>query len=227
VAQCCHAAVKPEHGPCAICRGTFNVNATEAPKGIDGHLADTFVSVRGWGKGLLWVNGFNLGWYWPSIGPQEAHYIPGPLLRKGENEIVLLEVEATPSDATGASVSPQTPMQRACVHFVALLILKSDACFLRDFAVIFPMRRIRLCMLTSMLIYFLFSNVCRLLTNPAVCLLSTRAGSLSGPSSSAPLSGFQIKGDVMSSISPCQGSSIHLVAMPSGGLTAWLCTQCG
>ncbi len=70
--------------------------------GIDGNLADTFVSVRGWGKGLLWVNGFNLGWYWASIGPQEAHYIPGPLLREGDNEIVLLEVEATPLDATGA-----------------------------------------------------------------------------------------------------------------------------
>ena len=61
------------------------MNATETAPGIDGNLADTFVSVRGWGKGLLWVNGFNLGWYWASIGPQEAHYIPGPLLREGEN----------------------------------------------------------------------------------------------------------------------------------------------
>lgn len=76
---------------------------SEAVRGAEGHLADTFVSVRGWGKGLIWINGFNLGWYWPIIGPQEAHYIPGPLLRDGENEIIMLEVEATPSDATGAS----------------------------------------------------------------------------------------------------------------------------
>ena len=26
--------------------------------------------MRGWGKGLAWINGHNLGWYWPSIGPQ-------------------------------------------------------------------------------------------------------------------------------------------------------------
>ena len=87
-------------------RGSFAINASEAVRGLEGHLADTFVSVRGWGKGLIWVNGFNLGWYWPSIGPQEAHYIPGPLLRDGDNEIIMLEVEATPSDATGASSAP-------------------------------------------------------------------------------------------------------------------------
>lgn len=60
------------------------------------------MSVRGWGKGLLWINGFSLGWYWGSVGPQEAHYIPGPLLQEGTNELVFLEVEETPSDTTGA-----------------------------------------------------------------------------------------------------------------------------
>ncbi|CAL8469886.1 g9428 [Coccomyxa elongata] len=93
-----HAPSAAEVGP-IFYRGTFSINASEAVRGTEGHLADTFVSVRGWGKGLIWVNGFNLGWYWPSIGPQEAHYIPGPLLRDGENEIIMLEVEATPSDA--------------------------------------------------------------------------------------------------------------------------------
>ena len=39
--------------------------------------------------------------YWASIGPQEAQYIPGPLLREGENELILLETEASPADATG------------------------------------------------------------------------------------------------------------------------------
>jgi hypothetical protein len=36
--------------------------------------------------------------YWASAGPQEAHYIPGPLLRDGKNELVVLEVEATPPE---------------------------------------------------------------------------------------------------------------------------------
>ncbi len=52
------------------CRGTFTINGSDHEDGLNGHLPDTFVSVRGWGKGLAWVNGHNLGWYWPSIGPQ-------------------------------------------------------------------------------------------------------------------------------------------------------------
>jgi beta-galactosidase len=44
-------------------RGTFIINATEAGQGINGELPDTYISVRGWGKGLIWINGFNLGWY--------------------------------------------------------------------------------------------------------------------------------------------------------------------
>ena len=47
--------------------------------------------MKGFGKGVVWVNGFNLGRYW-SIGPQKALYLPGSLL-KGENEIVIMELE--------------------------------------------------------------------------------------------------------------------------------------
>lgn len=53
-----------------LCRGTFTINGSDHEEGLNGHLPDTFVSVRGWGKGLAWINGHNLGWYWPSIGPQ-------------------------------------------------------------------------------------------------------------------------------------------------------------
>lgn len=52
---------------------------------------DCFVQMKGFGKGVVWVNGFNLGRYW-SIGPQRALYLPGSLL-KGENEIVIMELE--------------------------------------------------------------------------------------------------------------------------------------
>ena len=52
---------------------------------------DCFVQMKGFGKGVVWVNGFNLGRYW-SIGPQKALYLPGSLL-KGENEIVIMELE--------------------------------------------------------------------------------------------------------------------------------------
>lgn len=26
------------------------------------HPPDTFLAIHGWGKGVAWVNGFNLGW---------------------------------------------------------------------------------------------------------------------------------------------------------------------
>ncbi|RUT45299.1 beta-galactosidase [Paenibacillus anaericanus] len=54
-------------------------------------LADTFLNMKGWTKGVAYINGFNLGRYW-EIGPQETLYIPGPLLRKGKNELIIFEL---------------------------------------------------------------------------------------------------------------------------------------
>lgn len=56
--------------------------------------ADTYLHLEGWTKGVVWVNGFCIGTYW-SKGPQQSLYIPGPLLRAGRNEIVLLELHGT------------------------------------------------------------------------------------------------------------------------------------
>lgn len=41
---------------------------------------------------MCFVNGYNLGRYW-NIGPQETLYIPAPWLRKGENELLIFELE--------------------------------------------------------------------------------------------------------------------------------------
>ncbi|MBP1966579.1 glycoside hydrolase family 35 protein [Paenibacillus aceris] len=54
-------------------------------------IADTFIRLDGWKKGVVWVNGFNLGRYWER-GPQKTLYVPGPLLRKGSNEIIVFEL---------------------------------------------------------------------------------------------------------------------------------------
>ena len=56
-----------------------------------GEVADTYLDMRDWGKGCVWVNGHNVGRYW-NIGPQQTLYVPGPWLRKGENEIVIFEL---------------------------------------------------------------------------------------------------------------------------------------
>ncbi len=62
-------------------RGTFNLKKT----------GDTFLDFSTWGKGQVWVNGHPLGRIW-SIGPQQTLYVPGPWLKKGQNEVVVLDI---------------------------------------------------------------------------------------------------------------------------------------
>jgi len=52
---------------------------------------DCFLDMHPWGKGFAWVNGHNLGRYW-NIGPQQTMYVPGPWLKAGDNEIVILDL---------------------------------------------------------------------------------------------------------------------------------------
>jgi beta-galactosidase len=56
--------------------------------------ADAFISLDGWTKGHVWINGFALGRYW-SRGPQTTLYVPAPVLRAGRNEITVLELHAS------------------------------------------------------------------------------------------------------------------------------------
>jgi beta-galactosidase len=51
---------------------------------------DTFLDMSAWGKGIVFVNGYNLGRYW-KIGPQQTLYLPGCWLKKGKNKIVVFE----------------------------------------------------------------------------------------------------------------------------------------
>ncbi|XP_007562829.1 beta-galactosidase-1-like protein 2 isoform X1 [Poecilia formosa] len=51
---------------------------------------DTFIKLSGWTKGVVFINGRNLGRYW-SIGPQQTLYVPGPWLHKGDNQVVVFE----------------------------------------------------------------------------------------------------------------------------------------
>ena len=47
--------------------------------------------MESWGKGLVWVNGHCLGRFW-EIGPQQTLYMPGCWLKKGKNEIIVLDI---------------------------------------------------------------------------------------------------------------------------------------
>jgi len=63
-------------GP-ALFKGTLNIN---------GQPKDTFIDMEGWSKGVVFINGANLGRYW-SLGPQRTLYVPAPILRRGVNKV--------------------------------------------------------------------------------------------------------------------------------------------
>ena len=62
-------------------RGYFNLNK----------VGDTFLNFETWGKGQVWVNGHAMGRIW-SIGPQQTLYVPGCWLKRGRNEVVVLDI---------------------------------------------------------------------------------------------------------------------------------------
>ncbi|XP_061181180.1 beta-galactosidase-1-like protein 2 [Saccostrea echinata] len=51
---------------------------------------DSYLNMKGWTKGFVYVNGVNLGRYW-NKGPQQTLFVPGPYLRQGFNEIIIFE----------------------------------------------------------------------------------------------------------------------------------------
>jgi len=63
----------------AFYKAAFTLDAIK-----DGHLV-----MENCEKGMVWVNGFNLGRYW-KIGPQQSLYLPADILKEGENEIIVL-----------------------------------------------------------------------------------------------------------------------------------------
>ncbi|XP_017494421.1 PREDICTED: beta-galactosidase-1-like protein 3, partial [Rhagoletis zephyria] len=55
-------------------------------------FADTYLLLPGWTKGVVFLNGFNLGRYWGPVGPQQTLYVPGPLLKAGPNTVDVFEL---------------------------------------------------------------------------------------------------------------------------------------
>ena len=59
---------------------------------------DTFLQLPGWHKGQAFVNGFNLGRYWPAVGPQYTLFVPANVLslKPSAISVVLLELDGAP-----------------------------------------------------------------------------------------------------------------------------------
>jgi beta-galactosidase len=66
---------------CNFFEGSFELSET----------GDTYFDMSGYSKGVLYVNGHNLGRYW-NIGPQQRLYCPASFLKKGRNEILVFDL---------------------------------------------------------------------------------------------------------------------------------------
>ena len=66
---------------------------------IDSQPVDTFINMKEWTKGIVLVNGFNIGRYW-NVGPQQTLYVPYPLLKRGQNELIVFELHKPNTEIT-------------------------------------------------------------------------------------------------------------------------------
>ncbi|MCC6839064.1 MAG: hypothetical protein IT230_02780, partial [Flavobacteriales bacterium] len=71
----------PPASTCNFFRGTFTLKKT----------GDTYIDLSGYGKGMAYLNGHNLGRYW-NIGPQQRLYCPASWLKEGANELVVFDL---------------------------------------------------------------------------------------------------------------------------------------
>jgi beta-galactosidase len=76
------ATVDPRPG--TFFKGTFTLTT----------IADMFMDMTGYKKGVVWVNGHNLGRYW-DIGPQKRLYCPASWLKAGENVVIVFDQHKT------------------------------------------------------------------------------------------------------------------------------------
>ncbi|GMQ62248.1 glycoside hydrolase family 35 protein [Vallitalea maricola] len=81
-----YSTIKEQRTPCFY-KGSFNID----------EIADTFILMDNWKKGIVYINGFNLGRYWEKV-PQRTLYVPAPILRMGRNEVVIFELHGHDSD---------------------------------------------------------------------------------------------------------------------------------
>ena len=61
---------------------------------------DTFLHLPGWSKGQAFVNGFNVGRYWPVIGPQMTLFVPANVvsLKQKTASVLLFELDEAPCE---------------------------------------------------------------------------------------------------------------------------------
>ena len=75
-------------------------------------VGDVFLDMQAWGKGMVWVNGKAMGRFW-KIGPQQTLFMPGCWLKKGKNEIIVLDLLGPEKATVSGLKKPILDMLRA------------------------------------------------------------------------------------------------------------------
>lgn len=84
---------------------TFYGGSFVIPDGIPDLPRDTYIKLPNWTKGQIWINGFNLGRYWPARGPQVTLFVPSNVLSTAApNNITVLELEVAPCSSGPCTV---------------------------------------------------------------------------------------------------------------------------
>ena len=103
-------SIKPGRSPAAprFYRGHLQIN--------DVHDAPTWTRA-GLSKGFIWVNGQPQGRFWETRGPQHTVYVPAPYLRRGANEVVILDLDGRAAVLESvAREAPRCPMCRMYIR---------------------------------------------------------------------------------------------------------------
>jgi beta-galactosidase GanA len=95
------SSAKSIRRPGVFFRGSFVLSRAE------GNLnSDTYIDVSNYQKGMVWINGHNLGRYW-NIGPQKRLYCPSSWMREGLNEIMVFDLHQTEAKPITGSKTPE------------------------------------------------------------------------------------------------------------------------
>jgi beta-galactosidase GanA len=86
--------------PGVFFKGNFVLSRGEADL-----YSDTYVDISNYTKGVVWVNGHNLGRYW-NIGPQKRLFCPSTWLREGMNEIMIFDLHQTEAKTITGAKTP-------------------------------------------------------------------------------------------------------------------------
>lgn len=105
--------------PAALSLPTFYEGNFIIPDGIPDLPQDTYIKLPQWRKGQVWINGFNLGRYWPTQGPQLTLFVPAHILSTAApNNVTVLELEEAPCSSGPCSVEfTDTPILNATVQY--------------------------------------------------------------------------------------------------------------